>query len=172
MSTTPQEFDLNAWLEDADRPERSVTVYQKPSLLADIDALEHQIENADPDDEIDGPSMGGGIGKLRAKYAEIAKKFHDSALVIRLKGHDDDEKQALADKHKESGSTEDLGCVILADAILEPKFTPKQVGKLEEKVGQAQFQLVAHAYHRASNEIPSVSADFLLKSSTPEGGGE
>jgi hypothetical protein len=111
------------------------------------------------------------VGKLRAKYAEIAQQFHDSALTIRIKGHDDREQAELANSHKES-SVEEFGHVVLADAILEPKITAKQVAKLEKALGQTQFALITQAYNRASQEIPVVSADFLPESSTPDGGGE
>ena len=166
----PTDFDLDAWLDGADRPQRSVTVYQKASLIADLDALAVRIEHAEPDDEVDGPSMGGGVRKLRAEYAKLAQQFHDSALTIRVKGHDDVEKQEFAESHK--GDADSLGCLVLADAIVEPKFTAAQVGKLEKVLGQAQFRLITAAYMSACNEVPVVSADFLPKSSTVEDGGE
>jgi hypothetical protein len=170
MSNTPQDFDFDAWLDGADRPQRSVTVYQKAGLIADLDALAVRIEHAEPDDEVDGPSMGGGVAQLRAEYAQLAQQFHDSALTIRLKGHDDDEKREFAQAHR--GDAQSLGNLVLADAFLEPKITPAQVGKLEKTIGQAQFKLITAAYLSACNEVPVVSADFLPKSSTVEDGGE
>ena len=164
--TTPQDFDIDAWLEDAERPARSVTVYQKAGLIADLDALAVQIENEDGE-EVDGPSMGGA--NLRAKYAELAKQFHDSALTIRIEGRGESERIKLA------GAIEDpnlRGAAVLADAIQSPKFTPKQVEKLAAKIGDAQFQLIVTRFNEASEEVPAVSADFLPKRSTPDDGGE
>jgi len=169
MSKTPQDFDFDAWLDGADRPQRSVVVYQKAGLIADLDALAVRIEHADGEDEVDGPSMVGGAQKLRAEYAKLAEQFHNSALTIRVKGHDDDEKRVFADEHK--GDAQSLGSLVLADAIIEPKVTPAQVEKLEKVLGQAQFRLITAAYLSACNEVPVVSADFLPKSST-RGDGE
>jgi len=170
MGKTPQEFDFDAWLDGADRPQRSVTVYQKAGLIADLDALAVRIEHAEPDDEVDGPSMGGGVRKLRAEYARLAQEFHDSALTIRVKGHDDDEKRVFAESHK--GDAQSLGNLVLADAFLEPKIKPEQVEKLEKAIGQAQFRLITAAYMSACDEVPVVSADFLPKPSTADGGDE
>ena len=170
MSVTPQDFDLDAWLDGADRPERSVTVYQKAGLIADLDRLAEQIQNAD-EDEVDGPSMGGGVGKLRAEYARIAAQFHESALTVRVAGHSDEEKRDFATANPDLAPSE-LGGVVLANAIKVPTITPAQVKRLEKKIGPAQFGLILNAYHQASTEIPSVSADFLPKRSTPDDGGE
>ena len=168
--TTPQDFDLDAWLEDADRPERSVTVYQKAGLIADLDRLEAQITNAD-DDEVDGPSMGGGVGKLRAEYAKVAKQFHDSALTIRVRSVSDSEQAELREKNPDLDQRA-LGKLVLSEAFVSPKASPEQVGKLERVLGDAQFSLVVGAWQQACRAVPAVSADFLPKRSTPADGGE
>lgn len=164
---TPQEFDLDAWIDGAERPRHSVTVYQKAGLIADLDRLAEQIENEDGE-EVDGPSMSGG--SLRAEYAKLAQQFHDSALTFTVQDHDPAEKQALADANPGLTPTE-LGYIVIADAIVSPKVTAEQLKRIESKIGPAQFDQIPIAYHRASTEIPSVSADFLPKRST-QGDGE
>jgi hypothetical protein len=164
--TTPQDFDLDAWLEDAERPARSVTVYQKAGLIADLDSLEAQINNAE-DEEVDGPSMGSG--SLRAQYAKLAKQFHDSALTIRIEGRDDNERAKAAARESDP---ELRGAAVIADAITSPRFTAKQIEKLAEKIGQAQFTHIVATFKATYSEIPTVSADFLPKASTPDDGGE
>ena len=168
---TPQDFDLDAWLEDAERPTRSVTVYQKAGLIADLDALAEQIENAEDAEDVDGPSMAGGPASLRAKYAQLAQQFHESALVIKIEGRDDAEKRDLAAANPSLTGTE-LGRVVIADAIQSPKFTPAQLEKLAKRIGEPQFDRIIARFHEACNEIPAVSADFLPKPSTRGDGGE
>jgi len=170
MSATPQDFDFDKWLDDAERPERAVTVYQKAGLIAELDRLAEQINNAD-EDEVDGPSMGGGAGKLRAEYAKLAKQFHDSALIVTVGGRSDDEKREFAAANLDV-KPEDMGYAILADAISSPKVTPAQLKRFEKKVGPAQFGLILAGFKNASEELPAVSADFLPKRSTPDDGGE
>ena len=165
---TPQDFDVDAWIADAERPARSVTVYQKAGLIADLDALAERIENEDAE-EVDGPSMGGG--NLRAKYAELAQKFHDSALTFRIEGRDEAEKLALVQANPGLTGTQ-MGYVVIADAILSPKVTPAQLEKLAGKLGSLQFDRIIARFHEACSEIPVVSADFLPKRSTPDDGGE
>ena len=170
MSETPQDFDFDAWLDDAERPERAVTVYQRAGLIADLDRLAERIENAD-DDEVDGPSVGGGVGKLRAEYAKLAQQFHDSALTFRIAGHDEEQKREFAKANPDAVPTE-LGRIVVADAIRSPKVTADQIKRLAEKIGEVQFSKILVAYHQASTELPSVSADFLPKPSTRDDGGE
>lgn len=171
MTETPQDFDFDAWLEGAERPQRSVTVYQKAGLIADLDRLEEQINNADDDAEVDGPSMAGGVGKLRAEYARVAQAFHDSALVIRVQGLREDEQRAIGKANPDAAPSV-LGTHVLAAAITSPKVTPAQVAKLEKVIGDPQFTRILTAYYGASKEFPAVSADFLPKHSTPDDGGE
>jgi len=166
--STPQDFDFDAWLDDAERPAHSVTVYQKAGLIADLDRLAEQIGNED-EEEVDGPSMGGG--SLRAQYAKLAQQFHDSALTFRVQGHDEAEKRKIADDNPGLTPTE-LGYIVIADAITSPKITAAQLKRLAGKIGEAQFSQIPVAYHQASTEIPVVSADFLPKRSTPDDGGE
>jgi hypothetical protein len=166
--TTPQDFDIDAWLEDAERPARSVTVYQKAGLIAELDALAERIENAE-DEEVDGPSAGGG--SLRSQYARLAKQFHDSALTIRIEGRSEAEKQEIAKANPDLNGAQ-MAYAVLADAITSPKFTPTQFERLVHKLGDAQYGRIIGRFHEACTEIPSVSADFLPSASTPDDGGE
>jgi hypothetical protein len=169
--STPQDFDFEAWLEGADRPERAVTVYQKAGLIAQLDMLAARITVAEADEDSDGPSMGGGAGKLRAEYAALAKQFHDSALTISVQSLTKDEQREIGAAHEDLDAGE-LGCEILAAAITSPKVKPAQVKKLARVIGDAQMDLIMTAYHQACSEVPEVSADFLPKPSTRGDGGE
>lgn len=167
MTATPQDFDLDAWLDDAERPQRAVTVYQKAGLIAELDVLAERISHADADDEVDGPSMGGGVGRLRAQYAELAQQFHDSALTIKVQALDEREKRELITAHPGITPTE-AGFLVLSEAIVQPKITPEQLKKMEKRLGEMQFARILTAFHEACTEAPAVSADFLPKSSGQE----
>lgn len=173
---TPQDFDIDAWLEDAERPARSVTVYQKAGLIADLDALEEQIENAETAenaDQVYERSIGeqSESQRLTREYAKLARQFHDSALVIKLEGRSDAEKAVLAKANTGLTGTQ-MGYVVIADAIQSPKVTPAQLEKLAGKLGDVQFDRIISRFHEACTELPTVSADFLPKRSTPDDGGE
>lgn len=168
---SPQDFDFDAWLDGAERPERSVTVYQKAGLIADLDRLAEQIEHADEDDDVDGPSMAGGVGRLRAEYARVAQQFHDSGLSIRIQALDEPEKLDMRKTNPDLSPTQ-LGYLVISSAITSPKMTPAQLEKLEKRIGETQFNRVIAKFHEVCNEMPSVSADFLPKPSTQGDGGE
>jgi hypothetical protein len=145
-------------------------VYQKAGLIADLDRLGEQIQNAD-DEDVDGPSMGGGVGKLRAEYAKVAKQFHDSALTVRVRSVSQEEQAEIREANKDKNERE-LGKLVLSEALVSPKASPEQVGKLERVLGDAQFSLIVGAWQQACRAVPVVSADFLPKRSTPDDGGE
>jgi hypothetical protein len=165
---TPQDFDIDAWIADAERPSRSVTIYQRADLLADLDALAERINNAE-DEDVDGPSAGGG--SLRTQYAKLAQQFHDSALTIRIEGRSEREREELVLRIPNL-TPDQRGAVVLADAITSPKFTPEQLEKLAAKLGEVQFSRIVTRFHEACNDVPAVSADFLPRPSTPSDGGE
>ena len=171
MSVTPQDFDLDAWLDGAERPQRSVTVYQKAGLIAELDRLAEQIEHADEDENVDGPSMAGGVRRLRAEYAKVAQQFHDSGLSIRVQALDDLEKRDMRNANPDLSPTQ-LGYLVISSAITSPKMTPAQLEKLEKRIGEIQFNRVIAKFHEACSEMPSVSADFLPKPSIQGDGGE
>ena len=156
----PETFDLDAWIDGAERTVRAVTVYQKAGLIADLDALAARIENAEREEAVDGPGMGGGSGRLRAEYAKLAEQFKASALTVRMKALTVDEKADIEKAHKD-----DTGAHILAASMVEPAITAEQILKLEKAIGNAQFRLIIQAYNRACEDEPTVSADFLPKSS-------
>lgn len=175
-AVTPQDFDLAAWLEGADRPERSVTVYQKAGLIADLDRLAAQIENAEADERTEmvyERSIGeeSEVQRLTREYARIAKQFHESALVVRVRSISEDEQAELREKNPDLDRRA-LGKLVLSEALVSPKATPDQVGKLERILGDAQFALIVNAWQQACRAVPAVSADFLPKRSTPADGGE
>jgi hypothetical protein len=168
--STPQDFDFDAWLDGAERPERSVTVYQKAGLIADLDALAERITNAEQDEDVDGPSMGGGVGKLRAEYAKLAQQFHESGLTVRVRAMDDHEKRNLRVANPDMTPTE-FGFLVLSKAIVSPTVSAAQVKRLADVLGEVQFGFILTKFHQACVDAPEVSADFLPKPST-RGDGE
>lgn len=174
--STPQDFDLDAWIDGAERPARSVTVYQKAGLIADLDALAERIENAEADEATDvyfEKRLGEQTQaeQLRSEYARLAKSFHESGLTLRIEGRDEAEKRELAAANPGLAPTQ-LGYVVIADAITFPKFTPAQFEKLVGKLGEVQYGRIIGRFHEACSEMPAVSADFLPRPSTPDDGGE
>lgn len=97
---TTEEFNLDNWLDGIQRTERSVTLYGRPDLLADIDELEAQQRQAaeiPEEDRAAGESTGG---KLQEKIDALYVAVDASKLVFRVSFLDDEEQNAIESQVK------------------------------------------------------------------------
>jgi hypothetical protein len=98
MTETPgaDDFDLDNWLDGIQRTERSVTLYARPDLLADIDELEAQLRTAAEIPEEDR-SMGESTGgKLQEKIDALYLALDASKRIFRVSFLDDQEQEAIS----------------------------------------------------------------------------
>jgi hypothetical protein len=98
--STTEEFNLDNWLDGIQRTERSVTLYARPDLLADIDELEakkRQAGEIPEEDRAAGESTGG---KLQEKIDSLYVALDASKLVFRVSFLDDQEQEAISDAVK------------------------------------------------------------------------
>jgi hypothetical protein len=98
MTETPgtDDFDLDNWLDGIQRTERSVTLYARPDLLADIDELEAQKRAAaeiPEEDRAAGESTGG---KLQEKIDALYIALDASKRIFRVSFLDDQEQEAIS----------------------------------------------------------------------------
>ena len=93
------EFDLDAWIDDAKPPQRSMTVYRRADLYSRVDELEREIRLADGSE---GSSADAGVKGLKAELDKVARQIYDSAVTITVRAVTDDAaKQARADAKAE-----------------------------------------------------------------------
>ncbi|GAA3399411.1 hypothetical protein [Pseudarthrobacter polychromogenes] len=103
---TTEEFNLDNWLDGIQRTERSVTLYGRPDLLADIDELEAQqraTADTPEEDRAAGESTGG---KLQEKIDALYLALDASKLVFRVSFLDDQEQNAIEESAKSDMKTE------------------------------------------------------------------
>lgn len=139
--------ELDEWIDGAQRTHRSVTLYARADLIADLDRLDREIQIAREADE--------ATDDLDAAWEDVARRFHESALTITVRGLTDAEFRAIRTQSnidKVDAST--LGARLLAEAIVSPPFTVEQLLSLEDKVGEAQIGRIVAAYTLASREQP------------------
>lgn len=94
-------LNLDDWLDGANRTERSVTLYARNDLLADIDELEaklRQVEEVAVEDRVYG--VGDPHRELQDKIDDLYVELDKSKLVFRVSFLDDDELQAITDQVK------------------------------------------------------------------------
>lgn len=178
MSDTlnPAAFDLDAWIEGASRPERTVTLYRDGHLLAELDDLEARIKTAKavPADERgitdDSPQA------LQEQWDGVAERFAASALQVRVRAITNAEyAEAHKAGRKAAGGKDDpemIGLHVVAAAVVSPPMTVEQVSRLRDRIGEAQIGLLAVAADELRRKgLPKVSAPFSRASSTSRDGG-
>lgn len=161
----PEEFDLDAWLTDAKRPERSVTVYKRADLIADLDELERQIDNAQRAGA-DEETLSGGTATLEAEYLAKLQEFHDSALTVRVRGLTSEE---MAEIHSEGKKLKEnqsqIGRRLIEAALVYPRISIDGLERLSKAIGDAQMTEIVNAYQLATMKAPVVTVPFSLRSS-------
>ena len=88
MSKTPKDFDVDAWLDGLSRPQRSVRVYQRGDIMAQLDDLAAQIEHAESVDDGERGLVDASPASLRAQYAQLAEEMKAASLLVTVQGHD------------------------------------------------------------------------------------
>ena len=146
---TPEEFDLDSWLAQGSRPQRTVKIYRDWSLMGDLARLEKLIEAADQETD---PSMDDVSGEeLREQYQEVLDRLAESALDVTvraltneevadiaagipyveqtIRGRDGVEKAQWVPDHVAAGDA------VAAEATVSPRMTREQVRRMRETLG-------------------------------------
>lgn len=99
--TTPEVIDLDDWLDGAHRAERSVTLYARADLLADIDQLEAKLRQVAEVPEEDRSYADTDAGaEIRANIDRLYVALDESKLVVRVTSLEDTEQEAIAEQVK------------------------------------------------------------------------
>jgi hypothetical protein len=168
LSDTPETFNLDAWLSGASRPTRSVRIYQSGEMLAELDELAREIQDAEADDTGERSLSAPSPDKLRAKYADLLAKFNEASIDVRVHGHDEDETREIMGERFEKTKQSEVIKDLIFDALVFPKMSREQYDLFASKIGPAQFAEIASAYTAACRAQPKPSADFLPRASTPD----
>ena len=185
----PAEFDIEAWLQDAQLPEESVTVYKRGDVVAELSDLKRRIALEDRARTGERSAVEESLTPLEQEYLALLETFSKSALTVYVRALTDAE---LRTQRKETDErTKDLppqeanlefGYDLLAMAIVGMKsaggerrpvtFTPAKVRTLRKAIGDTQVSQILTARQMAQNAMPSVDADFLQRHSGEEAGAE
>src|SRR5699024_7720492 len=92
VGSTPVEFDIDAWIDQASRPRREVTIYRDWALLVEYDRLVAQAEDGAGDDE----SMGEA--SVQEQIADVLTRMEASKLVVTVEALTGSERKELAEQ--------------------------------------------------------------------------
>lgn len=97
---TENKINFDEWLDGVQRTERSVTLYGRADLLADIDELEAQKRQLVDIPEEDRGYADSSGGKLQEKIDALYIALDESKLVFRVSFIDDEEQKTIQEAVK------------------------------------------------------------------------
>jgi hypothetical protein len=186
----PATFDLDAWATDANLPEESADVYKRADVIGELSALQRKI--AIRRDAAKGEKTATGDKELAAmerRHTELVETFTGSKLTVFVRALTSDEMEDLRAAHEErtkgmepKRANKEFGFDLLAAAIIsvqpageeryDVRWDTHMIKRLEKAIGPAQMTEILNARQYAQNAVPTVDADFLLRSSGSDAGAE
>lgn len=182
-------FDIDAWLDEAAPPQRSVTVYGRADLVAQLEDLIADRDKAaraasTPRPAAHGPidnRLGGDLiaeteddETLRAlddEIAEMRRRIADSALTLHVRAVLNAERDALLEEHTskakvngrevEEFDRDGYEHAVFAAVLVDPVLTKEQAARLHRTIGEAQWASIARALEGASSETIDVPLSRL-----------
>lgn len=160
---TPDDFDLDAWIDQGTRPRREVTIYRDWKLLEEYDRLEAQLPSDGAVEAADEAMGDEGPAAIRARMAEIVERMESSALTFTVQALTQLEIKELAlaapmttvdlgdGKTREKVDEIALGEMTVAKAIISPEITPEQFHRMRQSLGDGPV----HPLILATNELRS-----------------
>lgn len=182
---TPEEFDLDAWLDQGSRPQATVKVYRDWSLMAELVRIEEQIDAADQETD---PSMDDvSAEELREQYQAVLDKLAETAIEVTLRAITNEETVAVAGgipdiehKFKDQHGKEQvrwkpdqvaIGDALVAEATVSPKLSREQVTKMRQTLGDGPTLVLyqtATELRSAGKALPSVPSSPAASDDTQE----
>ena len=177
----PEDFDLDAWMSGVRSTVRSVTIYQRGDLLAEIEETERQIQLAGaPDAEEFGmEDAGAGAEVLNARLDAAYKALLASGVTFKVEARSNDWLEDIhssvtqASEGRSLTKEERLSIANmrqLAGAIIEPQGVTYEHLKGLEQASGAQYRKLLAAFFQANAVAPVVTAPTSPASSARHGG--
>ena len=169
FGSTPDEFDIDAWLDQASRPRREVTIYRDWALLVEYDRLVAQAEEAGDDEAM-------GEASAQEQIADVLARMEASKLVVTVEALTGSERKELAEaaptktvdlgggKTREKVDEVALGNMIAAKAIISHDFTADQIERMRVKLGDGPM----HSLYTAIAELNTAGQVLPEVPSSPE----
>ena len=169
FGSTPDEFDIDAWIDQASRPRREVTIYRDWALLVEYDRLVAQAEEAGDDEAM-------GEASAQEQIADVLARMEASKLVVTVEALTGSERKELAEaaptktidlgggKTREKVDEVALGNMIAAKAIISHDFTADQIERMRVKLGDGPM----HSLYTAIAELNTAGQVLPEVPSSPE----
>jgi len=162
---TVEDFDPAAWLSGATGTQRSVTIYGRADLIAEVDELDRQARVAraipDGDRALGDPTPETVEEQRDALYAQ----FEASALTVRIEGKSDARRDGIDKRLKGQGikldkNGDEQTLHYIADAVVSPQGLDAAFWRAFREKSEAQYREVVKTYVTASGAPPRVTLPF------------
>ncbi len=140
-------MDVDAWIAGAKRQQRSVLIYQRPDIVAELDEINQELTTL--------RAAGQDIAALEDRWTQRALAFTESSLRVTVQGQTLAEIAAI--KAAASALDEDeaqMNARLLAAAIVQPVFNSEQIMALHDAIGDAQLEVILQAWRSACFDVP------------------
>lgn len=188
LATGPAGFDVDAWINSAARPQRTVDVYGRADLLARLDAISAEVAAirrrqaiaGDDDSErsiSEAPYGAEALADLEAEWDDLAATFQASRLPVVVRGLTEAEEAAALKsaqkarpdlaKAQNAEWQEFVGLRIVHAAIVSPALSLEQVVAIHARIGGAAFAPLANTVRALTRQAPVVPPTPFSKPSLP-----
>lgn len=179
-TVSPEDFNIDDWLQDAHLPEDSCEIYKRPDVISELTRLKARIAEEEAADT--GKTLGGNRKRdeLQKRYDELLETFTGSRATVYVRAVPEATLRDLRADHVVSKDDEAgvktsktiaLGYAIMAKSIVgfgdetgvrhDVSLTPEKIETLEAKIGESQGKVIREAWQRAQGQMPEVTVDFL-----------
>lgn len=151
-TVTPETFDLAAWIAGVTPVQRTVTLYARGDLFADLSALENRYDEAKRAANVDDMRV------LKEQMREVAARIKASALDITVQGRSADWVQRFRADLKERGVDGDQATLEqLAAQITAPEgLTVAMLDTLRDRI-EPQVVALVQAVATVNTQAPRIS---------------
>lgn len=149
---TPETFDLAAWIAGVTPVQRTVTLYARGDLFADLSALESRYDEAKRAANVDD------MRALKEQMREVADQIRASALDVTVQGRSVDWVQRFRKDMEERGLDSDRATLEqLAAQITAPEgLTVDMLATLRDRI-EPQVVALVQAVAAVNTQAPRIS---------------
>ena len=173
---TPDDFDVEKWLDDAHLPEESVDVFKRGDVVATLSKIERRIEAERQANQGERTvSDGARLAELEKQHQELVDVFGESMLTIYVRALSPTEQTAIVDALPAGATKGELAFQRLLASIVaveahggerQPvRMTAERLRAMEERIGAVQVRQLVFAQQQVQESLPVVDADFLHRPS-------
>ena len=151
-TVTPETFDLAAWIAGVTPVQRTITIYARGDLFADLSALETRYDEAKRAANVDD------MRALKEQMREVADQIRASALDITVQGRSADWVQRFRKDCEDRGVDGDQATLEqLAAQITAPEgLTVDMLATLRDRI-EPQVVALVQAVATVNTQAPRIS---------------